>query len=37
MAKVGKALAEPGFKGESAGKAQKTAADILYPDQGKAG
>ena len=35
MAKIGKALAEPGFRGDSVGRAQKTAADILYPNQGK--
>lgn len=35
MAKVGKALAEPGFKGESAGRGDKTAAEIMYPNQGK--
>ena len=31
MAKVGKALAEPGFHGERAG-ASKSAAEVLYPD-----
>ncbi len=31
MAKVGKALAEPGFRGETAGQA-KSAAEVLYPD-----
>ena len=34
LAKVGKALAEPGFKGDSTGNGQKTAADVLYPNQG---
>jgi hypothetical protein len=37
MAKVGKALTEPGFKGESMAGGPKTAAEILYPDQGKEG
>lgn len=31
MAKVGKALAEPGFRGENTGQA-KSAAEVLYPD-----
>ena len=31
MAKVGKALAEPGFRGENSGQA-KSAAEVLYPD-----
>lgn len=31
MAKVGKALAEPGFKGKNSGK-EKSAAEVLYPD-----
>jgi hypothetical protein len=35
LAKVGKALAEPGFKGASASRGQKTAAEVLYPNQGK--
>ena len=34
MAKVGKALAEPGFHGKNSGK-ERTAADVLYPNQGK--
>lgn len=34
MANVGKALAEPGFHGSNAGK-ERTAADVLYPNQGK--
>ena len=35
LAKIGKTLAEPGFKGETAGRAEKTAAEIMYPNQGK--
>lgn len=31
MARVGKALAEPGFRGENTGRA-KSAAEVLYPD-----
>lgn len=34
MAKVGKALAEPGFHGKNSGK-DRSAADVLYPNQGK--
>lgn len=34
MAKVGKALAEPGFHGKNSGK-ERSAADVLYPNQGK--
>jgi len=36
MSRIGKALAEPGFKGKGAASGgQKSAADILYPNQGK--
>lgn len=35
MSRVGKALAEPGFHGKNAGRNEKTAAEILYPNQGK--
>ena len=35
LSKIGKALAEPGFKGESISGPPKTAAEILYPNQGK--
>jgi hypothetical protein len=34
MAKVGRALAEPGFHGKNSGK-DKNAADVLYPNQGQ--
>jgi uncharacterized protein YfiM (DUF2279 family) len=34
MANVGKALAEPGFHGKNSGK-ERTAAEVLYPNQGK--
>lgn len=34
MAKVGKALAEPGFHGRNSGR-DRSAADVLYPNQGK--
>jgi hypothetical protein len=34
LAKIGKELAEPGFRGKDARNPQ-SAADILYPDQGK--
>lgn len=34
MAKVGKALAEPGFHGQNSTK-ERSAADVLYPNQGK--
>ena len=34
MAKVGKALAEPGFHGERAGRT-KSAAEVLYPDMNR--
>ena len=32
MANIGKALAEPGFKGKNSGRSEKTAAEVLYPD-----
>ena len=35
MARIGKALAEPEFRGQNVGGKEKTAADILYPNQGK--
>jgi hypothetical protein len=34
VAKVGKVLAEPGFHGKNSSK-EKSAAEVLYPDQGK--
>lgn len=34
MANIGKALAEPGFHGKNSGK-ERSAADVLYPNQGK--